>query len=351
MSVRSSTDTIWIKAQSEGTARTTAHATDALGLSAAQAFDVTVRAFVAPSGFDIDIGFTSDVPASARTVIRQAASTWESILASTELSDVTFNSPISCGSLTTTDAVGTVDELLMLFDAATIDGPSGTLAYAGPCYTRPSNHLPIVGRVVLDSEDVDWIPATTGLLDVVIHEIAHVLGFGILWDGFGLLENPASVTPGADTHFTGAGAIAAFNAAGGASYTGAKVPVDNEQPAPDDHWRESIFPGEVMGPVEYTDRSSSLSAITIGSLADLGYTVNTSLADPYGVSADLPPGRPAQAEAGLMLHLGDDILRIPIRVVDDEGRLLRVIPPRLPSLAGASLVPRPSRFRLEAPPS
>ncbi|WP_419943607.1 hypothetical protein [Candidatus Palauibacter sp.] len=207
--------------------------------------------------------------------------------------------------------------------------PSGTLGYAGPCRTRSSNSLPIVGQVVPDSEDMDRIPATTGLLDAVIREIAHVLGFGTLWDGFGLLADPASVTPGADTHFTGAGAIAAFNAAGGASYTGAKVPVDNEEPGPDGHWRESIFRGETMSPVEYTDRSESLSAITIRSPADLGYTVDTALADPYGVSLpDIPPGPPVQAEAGRILHRGDDILRVPIQVVDDEGRVPRVIPPR-----------------------
>ncbi|WP_423930533.1 leishmanolysin-related zinc metalloendopeptidase [Candidatus Palauibacter sp.] len=210
-----------------------------------------------------------------------------------------------------------------------MDGPHGTLGYAGPCIVRSSNSLPIVGRVVPDSEDMDRIPATTGLLDVVIHEMAHILGFGIPWDDFGLLADPASVTPGADTHFTGAGAIAAFNAAGGASYTGAKVPVQNEEPGPESHWRESIFRGETMSPVEYTDRGESLSAITIRSLADLGYTVDTVLADPYGVSLpDLPPGRPVQAEAGRILHFGDDILRVPIRVVDDEGRVIRVIPPR-----------------------
>ena len=324
----SSADTIWIKGASEGTARVTATATDVPGLSTAQAFDVTVRPFVAPAGFDIELGFTSSVSASARDVIREAASTWESILANTELSDVTFNRRVSCGGVTTTGAVGTVDELLILFTAESIDGPRGSLGYAGPCTLR-SNSLPIVGRVVLDSEDMDRIPATTGLLDLVIHEIAHVLGFGLLWDDFGLLADPSSVTLGADTHFTGAAAIAAFNAAGGASYTGAKVPVHNEEPGPDGHWRASIFPGEAMSPAQFLSRREPLSAITIESLADMGYTVAAALADPYSISLpDIPPGRPVQAEAGRIIYLGDDILRVPIRVVDDEGRVLRVIPPR-----------------------
>ena len=328
-SVASSADTIWIKGQSEGTARVTATATDALGLSTTQAFDATVKPFVAPFGFDIDLGFTSDVPSAARTVIRQAVSTWESILANTELSDVRYNRQITCGGLTTTDVVGTVDDLLILFATDSIDGSRGTLGYAGPCSIRSSNSLPIVGRVVLDSEDIDRIPATTGLLDVVLHEIAHVLGFGIMWNHFGLLRDPSSVTPGADTHFTGAGAISAFNAAGGASYTGAKVPVENgDTGSKDTHWRRSVFRNELMAPVINIRRSSALSAITIWSLSDMGYSVNTALADAYGVSADIPPGRPVQAEAGQILYFGDDILRMPIQVVDDEGRLIRVIPPR-----------------------
>ena len=325
----SSADTIWIKGASEGSARVTAAATDVPGLSTAQAFDVTVRPFVAPVGFDIELEFTSSVSASARDVIREAASTWESILANTELSDVNFNRRVSCAGVTTTGAVGTVDELLILFTAERIDGPGGTLGYAGPCTVRTSNGLPVVGRVVLDSEDMDRIPARTALLDLAIHEIAHVLGFGTLWDGFGLLADPSSLTPGADTHFTGAGAIAAFNAAGGASYTGAKVPVDNEAPGPDGHWRASIFPDEAMAPAQDRSRRESLSAITIESLADMGYTVAAALADPYSVSLpDIPPGRPVQAEAGRIIYLGDDILRVPIQVVDDEGRVLRVIPPR-----------------------
>ena len=84
-----------------------------------------------------------------------------------------------------------------------------------------------------------------------------------------------------------------------------------------------------MAPAQHSSRRESLSAITIQSLADMGYTVAAALADPYSVSLpDIPPGRPVQAEAGRIIYLGDDILRVPIQVVDDEGRVLRVIPPR-----------------------
>jgi len=50
----------------------------------------------------------------------------------------------------------------------------------------------------------------------------------------------------------------------------------------DAHWRESIFGPELMtGFVNHG--AMPLSAITVGSLADLGYTVNPLAADPFVV--------------------------------------------------------------------
>ena len=67
------------------------------------------------------------------------------------------------------------------------------------------------------------------------------------------------------------GAIAAFNDAGGRNYTGAKVPVDGS------HWRYSVLEGDLMVP----GGGRALSAITVQSLADLGYGVDVTQADPY----------------------------------------------------------------------
>ena len=85
-----------------------------------------------------------------------------------------------------------------------------------------------------------------------LHEIGHVLGFGTLWDRFGYLQDPASgaASRPPDTHFRGELAIAAFDRAGGASFPGAKVPVENDTTrypgAEDSHWRESVFGDELM---------------------------------------------------------------------------------------------------------
>ena len=47
------------------------------------------------------------------------------------------------------------------------------------------------------------------------------------------------------------------------------------------HWRESVFTNELMTGWAGPGTSLPLSTVTIGSLADLGYTVNYAAADPF----------------------------------------------------------------------
>ena len=134
------------------------------------------------------------------------------------------------------------------------------------------------------------------LQDLYLHEMGHCLGIGTVWKRLGLLKDPSIkyqffIIPvevdGADTHFAGASAIEAFNDAGGTNYADGKVPVENEKGGPgtrDGHWRQSVF-----GPHELMEGFASpsaamrqpLSAITIQSLSDLGYSVNVTQADAY----------------------------------------------------------------------
>jgi hypothetical protein len=163
------------------------------------------------------------------------------------------------------------------------------------------------------------------LANVIQHEMAHVLGFGTLWDIQGLLADP-SLPPieGAspDPHFTGARARTAFNAAGGSTYVGAKVPVEDmgELGTQDSHWRELVFETELMtgfiapGP-------SPLSLVTVESLADQGYAVNIAGADAY----TLPTASLRASGGGVRLKLGDDILRLPIKRIDRKGRVTGVL--------------------------
>ena len=85
------------------------------------------------------------------------------------------------------------------------------------------------------------------------------------------------------------------------------------------HWRDGVFDPEIMtgfldgGPV-------ILSAVSIASLADLGYTVDLGQADPFTLN---PAVRVAGPRRGRQLV--NDIISDPIRRVDLNGRIVGVI--------------------------
>ncbi len=131
------------------------------------------------------------------------------------------------------------------------------------------------------------------LLSTIEHELGHCLGFGTIWEIQTRLGLSAQIQPGADTYFSGWGARGAFYQAGGWSYTGNKVPVENDPDlGVDGHWREGVFGDEVMS--SRGGAREPLSAITIQSLADLGYTVDVGQADSYTLPVQ-PAAKPLAA--------------------------------------------------------
>ncbi len=219
-----------------------------------------------------------------------------------------------------------VDDIRIFVQVEEIDGPGNVLGTAGPCFTRDADLLTVVGVMRFDVDDLLRLETDRTLLDVVIHEMGHVLGFGTLWDSFGFLVNPSLPgNQGADTHFSGPRAIAAFDAAGGSSFSDGKVPVENTQGSTgtrDSHWRESVFETELM--TGFVDAVNPLSAVTVESLRDLGYIVNATLANPYSL-----PGTVAAPTSGVQRKLGiplmNDVRRGPIYIVERDGRITAVI--------------------------
>ena len=106
------------------------------------------------------------------------------------------------------------------------------------------------------------------------------------------------------TQFNGTNAISYYTAAGGltAFPSLAPVPVENTggPGTQDGHWRETVMTTELM--TGYVAAGASpLSAITIGSLADLAYTVSYATADAYSVTAP-PAGAPGRIENVLQMR-------------------------------------------------
>jgi hypothetical protein len=163
------------------------------------------------------------------------------------------------------------------------------LGESGPCLIRKPGNLPILGVMSLNSTTLASL-ASSGLLDDVIeHEMGHLLGFGTVWDLDGLLHD----TTTSDPWFSGPNAQAAFRKAL-PGYTGRIVPVEANGGAGTtlSHWRESVMTNEIMTGF-VNSGPNPLSAVTIGSMADLGYTVDAGAADPWPT-----PGSGASAAVG-----------------------------------------------------
>ena len=238
-----------------------------------------------------------------------------------------------------------VDDLLINIQLDDLDGPQHTLALGGYCIHRLREgqpDLPVIAIMVFDTGDIGRLEADESLLDLAIHEMAHALGFGMdLWRDRGYLHNPTIRVPGGapadpppDTYFSGARARQEFDAAGGTSYAGAKVPVENDtvdreygEGSLDSHWRESVFGDELM--TATVGRTAFVSRVTLGSLEDLGYAVNYDAADPFSL-----PGTPTRASLraasgdvppGSSTPVADDIYREPPRALDLSVELVEVL--------------------------
>jgi hypothetical protein len=282
------------------------------------------------SGFDINVRYLSDITNPQLLAFAEAELRWETLVTG-ELTDVGFNIPAGEFCINSPAAVnGPFDDVTIFVTIQTIDGPGNVLGQAGPCYLRDAlgdpavvgDKLTVIGRMQFDEADMVDLESRGELQAVILHEMGHVLGFGTLWGptDFDLLEDPADPSTPAieDPHFTGPQAIAAFNAAGGTTYTGAKVPVmDIGGPGTrNSHWRDEVFDPELMTGF-LTGGFNPLSAITVRSLQDLGYTVSVAGADPFTLT---PAIRVAGQQRGRQLV--NDIISGPIRRVTVDGRLV-----------------------------
>ena len=325
-SVRVSGSKLTVRGVGSGEADVTVAATDTDGASAAQSFKVTVERRA--MDFDITVAFGPGVTAAQERAFRTAASYWMSSLRFTDLADLELNRTFECTlrGITAQVEIGSLDDVGLVVALADLDGPGGTVAAARLCVIRTGSETPVLGMTVVDRADVDLLAQMGSLVDVAVHEIAHVLGFGLLWPRRGLLQDPSGVNRKADTHFTGAKAVAAFDNAGGRSYSDAKVPVENG--GDDGHWRESVFDDEMMTPSLVLGRANPVSAITLQSFADMGYKIDVSEAQPYRLPstarvADIAAG--AEKQGVDILEYGNDVARGPIMVVDTNGKVVNVI--------------------------
>lgn len=185
----------------------------------------------------------------------------------------------------------------LLIDATTqaIDGAGSTLAAAAPqlatcsdgssdlagCRARGEYVFATSGQLILDEDDLENASALGLLDDIIRHEIAHVLGFGTLWelnqvytpplrdlDGDGIDENTAN---GA---YTAPFALAAYQAEFDSAAAFVPIEGNHGTGTADVHWDEFWPGGEnaLMTGFFGLDQTF-LTNTTLQSFRDIGYMV------------------------------------------------------------------------------
>lgn len=214
------------------------------------------------SEFDLQVRFLGGLTPAQRSVFQLAAARWSEVIV---------------GDLPSVESDGeVVDDIVIDAEGVSIDGRGSILGQAGPTVLRAGTLLPARGIMSFDVSDLEQMEEDGSLIDVILHEMGHVLGVGTLWSRLGFLQGAGSIDP----RFIGASAMREYGLL--RSSGPQPVPVANTggPGTRDGHWRESVFGHELMtGFIEAAE--NPISRVTIAALEDLGYEVNYDAADAF----------------------------------------------------------------------
>jgi hypothetical protein len=253
----------------------------------------TASAKAIQSAYKIEVRFLGGLTTKQKNAFKKAADRWSRVIVG-DLPSVLVGGEV-------------IDDLLIEAQGVAIDGVGRILGQAGPTNLRPATAgasalLPAKGIMSFDTADLASMEADGTLVDVITHEMGHVIGIGTIWEDKGLLAGAGTNNP----RFTGKNAKRAYGKLRGSGPTA--VPVENTGGAGtrDGHWRESVFKNELMSGF-ISESGNPLSRLTVASLKDLGYRVKLSAAEPYSL-----PDLQIIAERGLMLTAAPHAHALPI---------------------------------------
>lgn len=217
----------------------------------------------AGSGYNITIEFNGTWTQELHDVFVSAADYLTSLIIG-EIPDVTVRGGKG--------GPQTVDDIRISAELGDIDGLYGVLGQAGPTSVRTNSSLPATAIMQFDIVDVNDM-GLEAFADVVLHEMAHSLGFGSIWDRLGLVT---------DGLFTGDNAVGEYIDLGGTA-SGIPVEQDGGSGTAGAHWDEETFNNELM--TGYINEGfNPFSEMSAASFADLGYVITqdyASLSEPY----------------------------------------------------------------------
>jgi hypothetical protein len=170
-----------------------------------------------------------DVPSAFRDALDFAVNKWNSII-SNNLPHVplpeglTDASEIGCpAEYSFPSDMTELTGLTIFASVKAIDKKGGTLAQATACaFSSPNGSIefgtlrPRVGWMSFDVDDLDGIIRDGSIDRVVLHEMGHVLGIGVLWPQLGLVTDPPTASSqSSDPRYTGQHGMAGYEAVGG----------------------------------------------------------------------------------------------------------------------------------------
>jgi hypothetical protein len=210
------------------------------------------------AGFlNIEINNLGGLSTSQASTFHEATNFWESILTGIQ------------SELDLTLTIGA--------EGVIIDGVSGILGQAGPTTIGSNNGFTfaVTGIMQFDSADLAALETNDKLFDVILHEMAHVLGFGALWNTDsigGSFAGTQNVYTKGSGEYTGAYALAEYRKEFDPSALFVPVDIVGGPGTANGHWAEDWAGGRTDLMTGILDSNITLSRTTIASFADIGYT-------------------------------------------------------------------------------
>ncbi|SHH00780.1 DUF4214 domain-containing protein [Marivita hallyeonensis] len=232
--------------------------------------------------FDITLNYEG--PNQYLSAFEAAADRWEEVITA----DLPFASVEGFGFVDDILIEITVDDIDLEFAGVeqTIIAISSILDQRSPLSNEGAS-LPTFSRIVVNSDEADRV--IRNLEDLAANTIGRALGFGSLWEEFGLVRDIDGILT-----YVGSNTLRELDDLND-DLDGADLLEDGADGAlAGEYWRESIFNAELMTPrIEFRGINSDprppgvtdnpLSELTIGAMQDLGYTVSYGAADPYSL--------------------------------------------------------------------
>jgi hypothetical protein len=218
---------------------------------------------------------TNDIPSQLIAMLNVASQRWGKIVKTRHTPLAGLGTRVVCGKQRT---IPDFNDMLVFVNVQVNDGSGGTLASATPCLGF--ENFARVGEMLLDKDDVTIFLKNHPdvLLNVIIHELGHILGIGTMWDTFNLVGGTSD-----DPNYLGSngnGALNYVNNTSGIPFV--KIETLGGVGTARAHWREQTYGDELMTGFLGL-KEQPLSLISIQSLVDLKYQVDSSAADVYSI--------------------------------------------------------------------